>query len=315
MPILAQAHGTHASGTFNCVGGNQTNTTCVNNNGPTFQFILFGGGSLGSPSHNRRREFNKPSSRHKVPHQINTPAHHGSADPTFIIRDAVCLLNEILEQLVDPADSSPSPYELKLMLEQLRQILHLAEYAVKVYNDSPLGPSLTNAIIPEVDRCKEILLELLLKLSDTWISLICTRISGIWRHIFRKQWEGDELASLKTRLQKSRNSLGMFIMALNWYVPFIYHTSSHHAHRNDKRWLEGHGSRIQAPQGLPRINKDASTLPLSYTSAQGTSIGSLGANLTCAIDVLFFVEGNPDSNIPIYRELTYVNMLGIRSHH
>ena len=63
------------------------------------------------------------------------------------------------------------------------------------------------------------------KIYETWILLMCTCIGHLWRQVFRGSWDGDELASLKSRLYRIGNSLGMVLMALHSYVLFSIHAS------------------------------------------------------------------------------------------
>lgn len=167
---------------------------------------------------------NKPDPR---PHTTYQPT-----DCYVAIREAYVFIDRILAALGDPTDSLNYSYDLYSMLKTFRQIFCLTKYAVKAYKDTPLGHSLANVITPEVRYCCALLSELHDRIHDSWIPLVCTRIGHLWRHIFRRSWEGDELASLKSRLRHSEHSLGAFLIALKSYVLF----ANNSLQNNIKSW-------------------------------------------------------------------------------
>lgn len=242
--FFPDASNTNASGSnFSSINGDQNNINVTNvYHGPTFQLIL-PGSRYSYLSHHRPRDFSNPS-RLIIDSNVSSKAKPSTdlnlyADPALVIKEAIFLIDEI-SGLINIPDSSGSPDGLKLMLNTLRRILNLAESAIKAYKDRPLGRCLTKAIIPEVQRCRQLLSELLFKLHGTWIGLICTHISSVWRQVFREQWDGDELASLKKMSRGSQDSLGMFIMALNSYVSFAYYY--HQTRVSPKTHLNNQGS-------------------------------------------------------------------------
>jgi hypothetical protein len=194
------------------------------------------------------------------------------------------------------SDSSNNHRNLQLELKTLRQILRLAKYPIKAYDGEPLGRSLTNAIIPEIERCQVLLSELLSKMQVTWVGLMCTLISSLWRQVFREQWLGDEHASWKRRLNNSQNSLAMIFVALNSYVRFVSQASSDSSlteiakYCTDRAWQRIE-DRLRIPQKVLRVVTGPTTLPASYSSAHSECSGSFGATSTCADIVLFHVAG------------------------
>jgi hypothetical protein len=146
-----------------------------------------------------------------------------SADAIVAIKTALCLIDCIVDLLTDDTDSSNDHCDLKHKLEILRLILSLTEHAVFTYHGTPLRPSLDSAITPEVERCNMILSELHDEINGTWMRLLCTRIYRLWRQVWQRRWEEQELDVLRERLDKSENMLGMFLMALNSYVLSVFH--------------------------------------------------------------------------------------------
>lgn len=219
MEVLAHSHNANASGsTFTPVRGDQVNH---NYNGPTtiyYSISLFGSQRASSSSPPGCDSLSRPITDAETAPTTSPFTTLRTAEPFSAFAEATALIEYISKPLVDPTDLSNSHRDLQLVLETLRQILRLAKCAVRAYEDKPLGPSLTKAITPEVERCCVLLWELRNKVHDTWMPLMCTRISNLWRQVFRRQWDGDELASLKRRLYNTRHSLGIFIMALNSYV-------------------------------------------------------------------------------------------------
>jgi len=225
MPIFNHANNADASGS-NFYDGH----TIINNYSSVVHFSLF---SLGPMS--RRSCNSTPNPSHITCDvdvaaeecvSIKTSRYHYS-NTALNIDVAIAATVQITSLLVDSRNSSNSHHTLKLELESLYQILDLTKGAIREYEDRPLGQSLVNTIAPEVERCHVLLLALLAKVNDTWVGLILTSISHLWRLVWRRQWDGDELASLKRRLSRSRNSLGGFLMALNSYVSLRLCLSSH----------------------------------------------------------------------------------------
>jgi hypothetical protein len=150
-------------------------------------------------------------------------ASYRSADAIVAITTAVRLIDCIVDSLTDHTDSSNDHCELKHKLEILRLILSLTEHAVFTYHSRPLGSSLDSAITPEVERCSMILSDLHDEINGTWVRLLYTRIHRLWRQVWQRRWEEQELDLLKERLDRSGNMLGMFLMGLNSYVLSAFH--------------------------------------------------------------------------------------------
>lgn len=219
MDNFAHSHFTDARGsTFSRVDGNQVNhiyhgpVTIYSTSTSTFSHL---------PVDNRSQLL----ADSETPLQRNLQLAHQAVNPLPIIEAAVILIDYLSTSLNDTADSSNTQNDLQSVLVTLRQILCVVHCAIKAYSGKPLGQSLTNAIAPEVAQCRVLLWELRDKIHGTWVGFMCTRISSLWRQAFRIQRDGDELASLKKRLNHSRNLLGMYAMALNSYVSFTFHPS------------------------------------------------------------------------------------------
>lgn len=219
MEILAHSnHPDVRENTFIGIEGNQYNNTY---SGTVYCFSVFGAGPGSrriAPDHSLR-----PITDSDTPPQISpsplgndltTQARH-SVDPVSVISTALVLIDSISTSLIDPTDFSKNCHELQPILEALRQSLCLVKRAIKPYKGTPLCRSLASTIIPDVKQCVMLLSELHSKLHKTWASLACTRISNLWRQVFREQWEADELAALKRRLCYNRNSLWRFLLTLN----------------------------------------------------------------------------------------------------
>src|SRR6202020_597586 len=117
-----------------------------------------------------------------------------SDDAVSIISRAVLLVDQILSNsLIGPIDSTNNHRDLEHMLKRLRQILCIVNRAIELYDNRQ---SLTYAITQEVGKCRVLLSELRDRVHGTWVGLMCTRISDVWRQVFRERWDGDELGSL-----------------------------------------------------------------------------------------------------------------------
>ena len=194
-------------GTLNRVGGNQTNYYGS-------VTIYCGPSSKSAPGHH---DFCLTTVSELPPERILLKI-ADSTDALSVMNATITLIDQISNSLIDTSDSSNNHRDLERLLDTLRQILRLAKRAIKAYADRPLGQSLTNAIISEVKRCRILLSALLGKIHGTWVGLICTRIGGMWRQVFRSQWSGYEFAYLKRKLEESWKSLGTILLALNSYV-------------------------------------------------------------------------------------------------
>lgn len=137
-------------------------------------------------------------------------------DTVSVIRGTALLVDQISNLLIgSPVNSSTNYRDLEHLLRRLHQMLCLANRAIELYDNRPLGQGLTEAITLEVGQCCLLLRELLERINGTGLGLLCTCISGVWRRVFRGQCVGDELASLKRRINDSQTSLEMVLMVLN----------------------------------------------------------------------------------------------------
>ena len=138
-----------------------------------------------------------------------------SSDIGAVLDTASSLAVRITKLLVDHRASSNNDRDLELELKSLLQALTLTGLAVQEYADRPLGQSLARTITPEAKRCCMVLQELFDKLNSTWPHLSSTSFSGLWCHIWQRQWDGNELASLRKELFYRRKSLEGALMALH----------------------------------------------------------------------------------------------------
>lgn len=167
----------------------------------------------------------------KIPPERRTVYYSGRA--VSLTTHAIFLVNQISNTLSNLTDSSNN----YLDLEHLRITLQLVGRAIELYHNRPFGRSLTNAITPEVWLCEELLQELHGRVHGTWVGLLCTRISDVWRLVFRGQWVGDEFASLKRRLRDNRKSFENVLTVLNLYVSLSF--MHRHLLRVPKRCADG----------------------------------------------------------------------------
>jgi hypothetical protein len=127
---------------------------------------------------------------------------------------AVGLVVKIIQLLVDRGETRDDHRTLELELESLRQTLALISLAMNAYEYTPLGPSLVDSMIPEVEQICIVVQKLFDRIDDCRQGLSLTSLRAMWRRVW---WRcgPDELASLRTKLYSHQRSLGEFLMALN----------------------------------------------------------------------------------------------------
>jgi hypothetical protein len=159
----------------------------------------------------------RPTSDHRV---LSQRGSHSSANPllgvTSAVDTAVGLIIHITSFLINPGDFSNNRHDLELELKSLHRILILISLTIQEYGDRPLGRSLADTIIPEVQQCSTVLSELLDKAHGTGLCLRRTSIKDLWRPVWWSRWEDDdEVVSLNMKLRDIRRSLGGILSALD----------------------------------------------------------------------------------------------------
>ena len=134
------------------------------------------------------------------------------------VETVVGLIIQITHLLMDRRNARNNHRDMELELNSLQETLTLAKLAIQAYGDRPLGRSLANTITPQVERCRVVLLQLLDGVNSTRQGLFFTSIRDLWRPVWRKRWDGDELASLRMKMCRIRMSLGGVLMVLNSYT-------------------------------------------------------------------------------------------------
>jgi hypothetical protein len=145
--------------------------------------------------------------------------HHLPPEGISILHITINLIIKITTLLIEQ-QSADEHRDLRLDLKALYEVLALTRTAIQEYENRPLGPSLVNAVTPEVNRCRDVLQELFDRVNGTWKGLNQTSIGELWHSVFRSGWDRNELELLRTKLLKSRESLRGFLTALNSYVIF-----------------------------------------------------------------------------------------------
>jgi hypothetical protein len=200
-------------GTFNDVHRDQfharDNTTIYHQ---TFH-VNISASSPGQTLHRLLGDINTSDSRTWSEAKVLAPVNRSNTSSSG--RDiAARLIIQIVQALIDP-DSADLYQHLKLELKSLQTIFTLTGLAIHAYEYTPLGPSLTNIINQESERCRVVLQELLKTINRYRQGLDSTRISYFWRQVCWSGCEVDELTSLRMKLLACRESLGECLMALN----------------------------------------------------------------------------------------------------
>jgi hypothetical protein len=215
---MAASHVDARQSTFNQVGGDQT--TIIHNH---LTIIL-------PPGLSRRRSCLAIDIADTLSLPIRgteTSSHeilgrYSSSSTIALIGTAVDLVEQIAELLMDCTQTPDGLWDLALELESLQRTLTLIRLAIQMYDNQPLGYSLTNTITPEVLRCFFILRELFDSVDGAWLDVTITSIFGFWRRIRWAMLGEDNFALLK-KLSASRQSLQALLVALYSYVSFILH--------------------------------------------------------------------------------------------
>jgi hypothetical protein len=148
-------------------------------------------------------------------------APYQSSHSISTIDSTVNLIIQITNRLIDHTDSSNNHRDLQFQLKFLHQTLMLTRLAIQEYDGRQLGQSLANTITPEVVRCFIVLQEMLGSVIATCQGLSLTNIGYLWRPVWRRRWDGEELAVLRDKLSSRRESLGEFLVALHSYILFV----------------------------------------------------------------------------------------------
>jgi hypothetical protein len=144
---------------------------------------------------------------------------------TSTVDSAVRLIVQIVRLLIGPhAEQSLDQHkDLRLELIALYDTLVMTGTIIHAYENTYVRRTLVNVVTPEVNQCREVLEELLHTVNETWWSLSQTSIQWLWHLVCWSRWYGDELVSLRRKLLESRESLRIFLMALNSCVlPVFY---------------------------------------------------------------------------------------------
>ncbi|KIM77960.1 hypothetical protein PILCRDRAFT_607054 [Piloderma croceum F 1598] len=107
--------------------------------------------------------------------------HHPSTCTAVSV--AITLVVKIIQLLVDRGETRDDYRILELELESLRQTLDLISLAI----NTPLGSSLTNSIIPEVEQICVLVQKLFDKIEDCRQGLSLTSLPAMWRRVW-SQW-------------------------------------------------------------------------------------------------------------------------------
>lgn len=224
-------------------------------------------------------------------------APYRSSHTISTIDSAVKLIIQITDQLIDRRDSSNNYRELQSELKYLHQTLMLTRLAIQEYDGRPLGPGLANAITPEVVRCCIVLQEMLGSIVATCQGLSLTSINYLWRPVWQKRWDGEELAALRDKLSGSRKLFEEFLMGLHSYVllvsyawPFTkapWHFTKCCLARTRKRILRW----SCIPPQVSLFIYSASTFPGAHQIKCSARSEPLGGHHTNPKHVLFHLEG------------------------
>jgi hypothetical protein len=136
---------------------------------------------------------------------------------------SIGLIIQITDLLIHPRKSSNTNQDLALELKSLQQILTLTALTIQEYADRPLGWSLVNVIIPELEQCHTVLQELLSRVENTRLGLRFTSIGDFWCGV---EQDGNELVSLRIKLSNSQRLIEGFLMALRSCVSCTFQASS-----------------------------------------------------------------------------------------
>ena len=163
------------------------------------------------------------------------------------ISTSTSLIVKIVQLLIRPQQPDKN-MDLRLELQALCKSLMLIGAIIQKYEDRPLGPSLINAVTPEVERCREVLGELSENVHRTLQALEPTIIRDFWRPVWWGLWNGNDqaLLKLKFKLCERRRLLRNFALAVDSYVIF----------------------------GFPCISTTEISQPVSLQSATWTDLGN-----------------------------------------
>ena len=127
--------------------------------------------------------------------------------------EACNLIVEITRLLVD-STKFPNEYRYpqRLSLKTLHETLVLTGLAIQVYENTPLARNLNHSIGPDIQKCHDILQDMLDTIDSYRQRLYLTSIYSLWPRVL---WSGSEVQKLAWRLSALQFSLGQFLVALN----------------------------------------------------------------------------------------------------
>ena len=106
-----------------------------------------------------------------------------SLSPLESISRSTHLIIQLVDLLVGAQETNRNMV-LKLELQRLCESLISTRDMIWKYEDKPLGPSLANAITPDLNRCLGVLGELLNTVNKTRQALNPTSIKDLWRRVW-----------------------------------------------------------------------------------------------------------------------------------
>lgn len=205
------------------------------------------GGTFSSLGRDQNFNYHIDSRSHHAPTTINIAIHTGSASGSSLQNFVQTLANAsngspiettksshqqammaadhasglivaIVQLIVNRTESSDTYRGLKQSLELLNHAILMARLALQTFEYTPLGRHLAITIKPTVIDCRNDLQELSDKLYEYREGLSFTGIRDLWGHVLSSGAEGNELASVKSKLLTHQGVLGEFLAALNSYV-------------------------------------------------------------------------------------------------
>lgn len=152
-----------------------------------------------------------PVPRHLPPSSstaiIASHHYHSACDlASNLIVEVVRLLKDLTKFSVD------YQYLHVVLLQPLHRTLFLAGLAVRAFKDTPLGPNLDIAVASEAEQCQAILQKMVDNITCYRRILYSTPIRDLWPPFL---WSASKVHALAWTLSARRESLGLFLVALN----------------------------------------------------------------------------------------------------
>ncbi|KZP08713.1 hypothetical protein FIBSPDRAFT_254163 [Athelia psychrophila] len=132
-----------------------------------------------------------------------------ATDPLIEIGVIVTIMDALIEN-----PSLRHSVTLPETLASLQRILRLTELAVRVYEGTPLAHTISLAIIAETEYCRQLLMELLKKLSNCRLVLSAAMLYYIRQYIWSRTSECSASAGLNSKLRTCHTSFAACILAL-----------------------------------------------------------------------------------------------------